>query len=90
LFTGIVGTLGAHFVWENGFHYAFYTLMGWELVDVPEGPTTPDLEWPTWIVYSAIPLGEPDVLPLPAGDGQLHQDRGVAASRSRPCRRTGR
>lgn len=22
-----------------------------------EGPTTPDLEWPTWIVYSAIPLG---------------------------------
>jgi C4-dicarboxylate transporter DctQ subunit len=24
---------------------------------VPEGPTTPDLEWPTWIVYSAIPLG---------------------------------
>jgi C4-dicarboxylate transporter DctQ subunit len=25
--------------------------------DVPEGPTTPDLEWPTWMVYSAIPLG---------------------------------
>ena len=24
---------------------------------IPEGPTTPDLEWPTWIVYSAIPLG---------------------------------
>lgn len=24
---------------------------------MPEGPTTPDLEWPTWIVYSAIPLG---------------------------------
>ena len=22
-----------------------------------EGPTTPDLEWPTWMVYSAIPLG---------------------------------
>jgi C4-dicarboxylate transporter DctQ subunit len=22
-----------------------------------EGPTTPDLEWPTWIVYSAVPLG---------------------------------
>jgi len=22
-----------------------------------EGPTTPDLEWPTWAVYSAIPLG---------------------------------
>ena len=25
--------------------------------DVYEGPTTPDLEWQTWIVYSAIPLG---------------------------------
>jgi len=24
---------------------------------VPEGPTTPDLEWPTWMVYSAVPLG---------------------------------
>jgi C4-dicarboxylate transporter DctQ subunit len=57
LFTGIVGTLGATFVWENGFHYALYTALGWELVDIPEGPTTPDLEWPTWIVYSAIPLG---------------------------------
>jgi len=57
LFTGVVGTLGAHFVWENGFHYAFYSFVGWEMVDVPEGPTTPDLEWPTWIVYSAIPLG---------------------------------
>jgi C4-dicarboxylate transporter, DctQ subunit len=22
-----------------------------------EGPTTPDLEWPTWIVYCAIPFG---------------------------------
>ena len=28
-----------------------------DIGDVPEGPTTPDLEWPTWIVYSAIPLG---------------------------------
>jgi C4-dicarboxylate transporter DctQ subunit len=57
LFTGVVGTLGANFVWENGFHYAAYSFLGLELVDVPEGPTTPDLEWPTWIVYSAIPLG---------------------------------
>lgn len=24
---------------------------------LPEGPTTPDLEWPTWIVYSAVPFG---------------------------------
>lgn len=27
------------------------------LEGIPEGPTTPDLEWPTWMVYSAIPLG---------------------------------
>jgi C4-dicarboxylate transporter DctQ subunit len=57
LFTGIVGTLGAHFVWENGAHYAFLHMAGMPVGDIPEGPTTPDLEWPTWIVYSAIPLG---------------------------------
>ncbi len=57
LFTGIVATLGAHFVWENGAHYAFLQMTGGEFGDVPEGPTTPDLEWPTWMVYSAIPLG---------------------------------
>ena len=22
-----------------------------------DGPTTPDLEWATWVVYSAVPLG---------------------------------
>jgi C4-dicarboxylate transporter DctQ subunit len=56
-FTGIVAVLGATFVWENGAHYAFAHAIG----PVPEGmypgPTTPDLEWQTWIVYSAIPLG---------------------------------
>ncbi|MGB0129764.1 MAG: TRAP transporter small permease, partial [Rhodocyclaceae bacterium] len=57
LFTGIVGTLGAGFVWENGAHYAFYTALGWDVGDVPEGPTTPDLERPTWVVYLAVPLG---------------------------------
>jgi C4-dicarboxylate transporter DctQ subunit len=56
-FTGIVGTLGARFVWENGLHHALFTLLGWDVGDLPEGPTTPDLEWPTWIVYSAVPLG---------------------------------
>ncbi|BAO28854.1 TRAP transporter small permease [Sulfuritalea hydrogenivorans] len=56
-FTGIVGTLGAFFVWDNGAHYAFLKLTGMPFGDIPEGPTTPDLEWPTWIVYSAIPLG---------------------------------
>lgn len=57
LFTGIVGALGGNFVWENGLHHAAFTLFGIDVGDVPEGPTTPDLEWPTWIVYSAIPLG---------------------------------
>jgi len=56
-FTGIVGTLGAHFIWENGAHYSIYKALGITLGDLYEGPTTPDLEWPTWIVYSAIPLG---------------------------------
>ncbi len=57
LFTGIVGTLGLRFVWENGLHHALYTLLGWDASDVPEGPTTPDLEWPTWLVYSVVPMG---------------------------------
>ncbi len=57
LFTGIVATLGAHFVWENGAHYAIFNTLGMVGEDLYEGPTTPDLEWPTWIVYSAIPLG---------------------------------
>lgn len=57
LFTGIVGSLGAQFVWENGAHYAIYNFLGIAGEDLYEGPTTPDLEWPTWIVYSAIPLG---------------------------------
>jgi C4-dicarboxylate transporter DctQ subunit len=41
LFTGIVGTLGAHFVWENGFHYAFYTLLGWDWSMFPKGRRRP-------------------------------------------------
>ena len=57
LFTGIVGTLGATFVWENGAHYAFFKFFGLPTGDLPEGPTTPDLEVSTWIVYSAVPLG---------------------------------
>ncbi|MBK7417076.1 MAG: TRAP transporter small permease [Dechloromonas sp.] len=57
LFTGIVATLGAHFVWENGAHYAIFQFLGIDTGDNYEGPTTPDLEWPTWMVYSAIPLG---------------------------------
>lgn len=57
LFTGTVAALGANFVWENGAHYAFLQFIGQPSDEVFEGPTTPDLEWPTWTVYSAIPLG---------------------------------
>ncbi len=57
LFTGIIGTLGAHFIWENGAHYAIFSTLGIAGNDLYPGPTTPDLEWPTWIVYAAIPLG---------------------------------
>lgn len=58
VFTGIIGTLGARFVWENGMHYAVYSKLGITLPDdVYQGPITPDLEWPTWVVYLAIPLG---------------------------------
>jgi C4-dicarboxylate transporter DctQ subunit len=57
LFTGIVASFGALFVWENGFHFALYNLLGFDVSAMSEGPTTPDLEWPTWLVYSAIPLG---------------------------------
>ena len=56
-FTGTIGTLGLRFVWENGMHYAVFTLLGIDVGDLPQGPTTPDLEWPTWVVYSAVPLG---------------------------------
>ena len=57
LFTGIIGTLGARFVWENGMHYAVFNKLGMNVTELIEGPITPDLEWPTWIIYSAVPLG---------------------------------
>jgi C4-dicarboxylate transporter DctQ subunit len=57
LFTGIISTLGATFVWENGAHYASFHALGLATGDLPEGPTTPDLEWPTWMVYAVVPVG---------------------------------
>lgn len=56
-FTGVIATLGAHFVWENGAHYGIFNALGLPTENVLEGPTTVDLEWPTWTVYAAIPLG---------------------------------
>ena len=57
LFTGIISALGAVFVWENGAHHAVYQALGMKMDGLFEGPTTPDLEWPTWIVYCAVPFG---------------------------------
>lgn len=56
-FTAILVALGGGFIWDNGMHYAVYHMLGLPTGTLPEGPTTPDLEWPTWIVYSAVPLG---------------------------------
>ncbi len=56
-FTGVVCIMGVRFVWENGAHHALFNLFGLNTSAIPEGPTTVDLEWPTWLVYMAIPLG---------------------------------
>jgi len=56
-FTGAICVFGAKFIWENGLHYALLHGLGLETGDLYEGPVTPDLEWPTWFVYSAIPMG---------------------------------
>src|SRR5271165_2426800 len=50
LFTGTIAALGAHFVWDNGMHYAVFHALGLDTGELPEGPITPDLEWPTWAV----------------------------------------
>jgi len=57
LFTGIIGTLGFKFVWEVGMRYAVGSTFGFDWPDMTEGPVSPDLEWPVWIFYMAVPLG---------------------------------
>ena len=57
LFTGTIAVLGLNFVLHNGLQYVLSNAFGMNMEGLTEGPTTPDLEWPTWIVYSAIPLG---------------------------------
>jgi C4-dicarboxylate transporter DctQ subunit len=37
--------------------YEVLVALGRDIGEHYEGPTTPDLEWPTWIVYLAVPLG---------------------------------
>jgi C4-dicarboxylate transporter DctQ subunit len=57
LFTGMIAVLGLSFVWQDGMHYALATGLGLDVEGLAPGATTPDLEWPTWTVYSAVPLG---------------------------------
>ena len=57
VFTGLIGIFGALFVWENGMAYDTLMLFGLDVGEHFEGPTTPDLEWSTWVVYLAVPLG---------------------------------
>lgn len=57
LFSLVIGIFGASFIWENGMAYYTLTAFGMDVGDHFEGPTTPDLEWPTWMVYAAVPLG---------------------------------
>ncbi len=57
VFTGLIGIFGALFVWENGMAYDTLSLFGLDIGEHFEGPTTPDLEWSTWVVYLAVPLG---------------------------------
>jgi C4-dicarboxylate transporter DctQ subunit len=57
LFTAIIGTLGSRFVWEVGLRYRIATTFGFQWPHLTQGPISPDLEWPVWIFYLAIPLG---------------------------------
>jgi C4-dicarboxylate transporter DctQ subunit len=57
IFTAILVLFGSIFVWENGMAYEVLTALGRDVGDHFEGPITPDLEWPTWRVYAAVPLG---------------------------------
>jgi len=41
LFTGIIGTLGLRFIWEDGMHYAVFHALGIDTGEMPRGPTTP-------------------------------------------------
>jgi C4-dicarboxylate transporter, DctQ subunit len=57
LFTAVIGTLGFRFVWEVGLRYTVGSAFGFDWPDMTQGPVSPDLEWPVWIFYSAVPLG---------------------------------
>ena len=76
LFTGTVGALGAHFVWDNGVHYAFFNALG---LDTDRHDRRADDARPRMADVDRL-LGDParlvpDVLPLPAGRVELPPHR---------------
>ena len=57
LFTGIIGTVSAVFVWHKGLDYSVMSVLHLDTTGLLEGDVSPDLEWPLWAVYLCIPLG---------------------------------
>ena len=57
LFTGIVGTLGADFVWENGAHYAIFRRWAWTRATCPKGRPRPTWSGRPGSSICAVPLG---------------------------------
>ena len=81
LFTSLIGTLGARFVWENGMHYAVFNKLGMDIGELYRrtdhtGSGVADLDH----LFSGSARLLPDVLPLPAGWLELLPHRRTAAS----------
>ena len=56
-FTFLLMYYGSTFIWKNGMAYDVLHWIGHGEDGYFEGTFTPDLEWPTWMVYAAVPLG---------------------------------
>ena len=87
IFTGLIGTLGATL--RLGKRHALRRVQqARDGCRRPlRGPITPDLEWPTWIIYSAVPLGSYLMCFRFLQVGwTLFPHRRTAAPRSHPCR----
>ncbi len=57
IFTFVLVLLGANLIWENGANFFYYSLLGHVPEGIYPGPISPDLEWRTWVIYLAVPLG---------------------------------
>ena len=75
-FTSIVATLGFNFIWENGMHYAVFTMLGLDTGVLPAGSDHTRSRMADLGRLQRSPLRiKPDVFPLPPGYGQFHQVR---------------